>query len=74
MVEELGVSFHAVFDGKIGRIGKIEKLEKWVPHDLNDRQKFSRFDVCSSLLLCNYNDPFSIGSSRVMKSGSSTTT
>ena len=57
MAEELGVSSHAVFDG-LKRIGKVKKLEKWVPHDFNDRQKLSLFEVCSSLLLRNQNDPF----------------
>ena len=51
MAEELGVSSHAVFDC-LKRIGKFKKL------DLNDRQKLSRFEICSSLLLCNQNDPF----------------
>ena len=57
MAEELGVSSHTVFDG-LKRIGKVKKLEKWVSHDLNDRQKLSRFEVCSSLPLRNQNDPF----------------
>ena len=39
------------------RIGKIKKLEKWVLHDLNDRQKLLRFEVCS-LLFRNQNHPF----------------
>ena len=29
-----------------------------MPHDLNDRQKLSRFEVCSSLLSRNQNVPF----------------
>ena len=58
MAEELGVNSHGVFDGKVGRIRKIKKLEKWVPHDLNDRQKLSCFELCSSLFLRNHNDPF----------------
>ena len=57
IAEELGVSSHAVFDG-LKRFGKVEKLEKWVPHDLDDRQKLTRFEACSSLLLRNQNDPF----------------
>ena len=47
MAEELGVGSHAVFYG-LKRIGKVKQLEKLVPHDLNDRQKLSRFEVCSS--------------------------
>ena len=42
MAEELGVSSPAVFDG-LKLIGRVKKLEKWVPHDLNDRQKYLRF-------------------------------
>ena len=57
MAEERDVSSHAIFDGLKG-IGKVKKLEKWVPRDLNVRQKLSRFEVCSSLLLCNQNDSF----------------
>ena len=49
MKEELGVNSHGVFDG-LKRIGKVKEFEKWVPHDLNDRQKLSRFKVCFSLL------------------------
>ena len=54
MAEELGVSSYAVFYG-LKCIGKVKKLEKWVPHDLNDRHKLSRFEVFS-LLLRNHND------------------
>ena len=70
MAEELGASSHAVFVG-LKRSGKVKNLEKWVPHDLNDRQKLSRFEICSSLLLSNRSW---IGSSRAMKIGSYTTT
>ena len=57
IAEALGVSSHAVFDG-LKRVGRVKELEKWVPHDLIDRQKLSRFEVCSSLLLHNQNDAF----------------
>ena len=56
-VKELGVSSHAIFDG-LKRIGKVKELENWLTHDLNDRQKLSRFGVCSSLLLRNQNELF----------------
>ena len=49
MAEELGVSSHVIFDS-LKFIGMVKKLEKGVPHDLNDRQKLSRFEVCSSSL------------------------
>ena len=39
-------------------IGKRKKLDKWVPHKLNDNQKKRRYEVSSSLLLCNKNNPF----------------
>ena len=52
MAGELDLSTYAVFDD-LKRIGKLKDIEKWVPHDLNDRQKFSRFEVCSSLLFHN---------------------
>ena len=57
MAEELGVSSHAIFDG-LKRIGKVKKFEKCVPHDFNDRQQLSRFEVYSSLLFRNQNDQF----------------
>ena len=57
MAEQLGVNTHVVFDG-LKRIGKVKKLGTWVSHDLNDRQKLLRFEVCSSLFLRNQNDPF----------------
>ena len=73
MAEELDVSSHTVFHG-LKRIGKVKKLEKWVPHDLNDRQKLSRFEVCVSFFYATKTILFCIGSSCVMKSRSSTTT
>uniref|UniRef100_A0AAF5DCR7 Mos1 transposase HTH domain-containing protein n=1 Tax=Strongyloides stercoralis TaxID=6248 RepID=A0AAF5DCR7_STRER len=33
-------------------------LDKWIPHELNDYQKNRRFEICSSLILRNKNDPF----------------
>ncbi|CAH2095206.1 unnamed protein product [Euphydryas editha] len=58
MAEELGVSFHVVFDGLKCIVRKVKKLEKCILHNLNDRQKLSRFEVGSVLLLRNQNDPF----------------
>nr|CDJ89706.1 Transposase domain containing protein [Haemonchus contortus] len=39
-------------------IGKSKKLDKWVPHELTQRQKDRRFELASSLLLRNRNNPF----------------
>lgn len=39
-------------------LGKKKKLDKWVPHELTDRQKFRRYEVCNALLIRNQNDPF----------------
>ena len=39
-------------------IGKTKKLIKWVPHKLSDNQKKHGYEVSSTLLLCNKNDPF----------------
>ena len=39
-------------------IGKIKKLDKWVPHELNEKQRNRRYEVSSALLLRNKNDPF----------------
>ena len=69
MMEELGVSSHAVFDG-LKRIGKVKKLEKWVSHDLNDRQKSTRLEVCFFAIAQQKRSFFG----RMMKSESSTTT
>ena len=57
MAEEREINSNAIFDG-LKRFGKVKRLEKCVPHNLNDRQKLSRFDVCSSLLFRNQNDSF----------------
>ncbi|KOC60779.1 Histone-lysine N-methyltransferase SETMAR, partial [Habropoda laboriosa] len=39
-------------------IGKVKKLDKWVPHELNERQKLQRQDIRNSLLIRNGRDPF----------------
>ena len=39
-------------------IGKAKKLNMWVPHELTEKLKKNHFEVSSSLILCNKNDPF----------------
>jgi histone-lysine N-methyltransferase SETMAR len=40
------------------QIGKVKKLDKWVPHNLTDKQINRRYEVCSSLIFRNNNEPF----------------
>ena len=40
------------------QIGKVKKLGKWVPHELTENQNNHRFEVSSSLILHNNNEPF----------------
>lgn len=53
----LGVSLGTV-SNHLRAIGKTKKLDRWIPHDLNDNQKYDRLQVSSSLLLRNINEPF----------------
>uniref|UniRef100_A0A0N5BYT4 HTH_48 domain-containing protein n=1 Tax=Strongyloides papillosus TaxID=174720 RepID=A0A0N5BYT4_STREA len=57
LTEELNVSKTTVFD-HLKEDRKDEKARQVDPHDLNDYQKLRRFEVCSSLILMNKNDPF----------------
>ena len=38
--------------------GKVKTLDKWVPNELTTNQKIHRFEVSSSLILGNNNEPF----------------
>ncbi|XP_015436815.1 PREDICTED: histone-lysine N-methyltransferase SETMAR-like [Dufourea novaeangliae] len=49
---------HSTVIRHLSGIGKCKKLDKWVPHELNESQRFRRFEICSALLLRNTNDPF----------------
>ena len=40
------------------QIGKVKKLNKWVPPEVNEKQKSCHLDVLSSLILHNNNEPF----------------
>uniref|UniRef100_A0A0K0FJ11 Histone-lysine N-methyltransferase SETMAR (inferred by orthology to a human protein) n=1 Tax=Strongyloides venezuelensis TaxID=75913 RepID=A0A0K0FJ11_STRVS len=55
--EDLGVSKDTVCR-HLKQIGKTKKLDQWVPHELTEKQKNSRLEICSSLLLRNKNDSF----------------
>ena len=38
--------------------GKVRELYKRLPHDLTENQNNHHFEVLSSLILCNNNEPF----------------
>ena len=39
-------------------IGKVKKMNKWVSHELTERNKLDRLNVCSSLLTRFHREPF----------------
>ena len=55
VAEELSVN-HSMVIQHLRQIGKVKKLDEWVPHELTSNQKY--FEVSSSLILCNNNEPF----------------
>ncbi|KAB0369085.1 hypothetical protein FD755_019090, partial [Muntiacus reevesi] len=40
------------------QIGKVKNLDKWVPYELTANHKNCHFEMSSSLILCNNNEPF----------------
>ena len=54
VAEELNINHSTV----IQHLKQIEKFNKWVPHELTVSQKSRHFEVLSSLILCNNNEPF----------------
>ena len=38
--------------------GRVKKLDKWIPRELTTNLKNRHFEVSSSLILCNSNEPF----------------
>ncbi|KAM5284016.1 protein AF-10 isoform 11-T17 [Hipposideros larvatus] len=57
VAKELNIGHSTVFR-HLKQIGKVKKLGKWVPHELTANQKNRRFEVSSSLILRNNNEPF----------------
>lgn len=57
LATELGVSKSTV-ERHLTEIGKVKKLDKWIPHNLNEKQKHRRYEISFSYLLRNNNDPF----------------
>ena len=55
--EELNVD-HSMVIRHLKQIGKVKKLGKFVPYELTTKQRNHRFEVSSSLILCNNNEPF----------------
>ena len=57
VAQELNINHFTVIQ-HLKQIGKVKKLDKWVPHDLTTNQKNHHFEVLSSLILSNNNEPF----------------
>lgn len=41
---------HTTILRHLSEIGKVKKVDKWVPHELTERNKLDRLNLCSSLL------------------------
>lgn len=57
LADELSVT-KSTISRHLQELGKVKKLDKWIPHQLNDKQENQRFEICSSLVIRNRNDPF----------------
>ena len=55
--KEFSVDHSTVF-WHLKQIGKVEKLVKWVSHELTASQKNCPYEVSSSLIVHNNNEPF----------------
>lgn len=49
---------HTTILRHLSEIGKVKKMDKWIPHELTERNKLDRLNVCSSLLTRFNRDPF----------------
>ncbi|KAG5309733.1 SETMR methyltransferase, partial [Acromyrmex insinuator] len=49
---------HTTILRHLSEIGKVKKMDKWVPHELSERNKLDRLNVCSSLLTRFHREPF----------------
>ena len=43
---------------RLKQIGKVKKLDKWVSHELTRNQNNRHFEVLSSLIVRDNNEPF----------------
>ena len=58
VAEELSVD-HSMVVQHLKQTGKAKKLNKWMPHEFTKKKKKNFcFEVLSSLILCNNNEPF----------------
>ena len=57
VAKELNVD-HAMVVQHLKHFGNVKKLDKWVSHKLTKNQKNCHFEVSSSLILHNSNEPF----------------
>ena len=57
MAEELNIDHSAVI-WHLRQIGKVKKFGNWVPHEVTKNPKNHCFEVLSSLILPNNNEPF----------------
>ena len=49
---------HTTILRHLSETDKVKKMDKWVPHELTERNKQDRLNVCSSLLTRFHREPF----------------
>ena len=57
VAEELSGDYSTVIQ-HLKQLGKVKQLDQWVPHELTANQKNYHFELLSSLILRNNNEPF----------------